>query len=82
MPRCASARVTGIDRANRQVETRAKGGIGYDWLVVATGARHAYFGHDEWEPYAPGLKRIDDATASAAPILMAFEQGGECRRPI
>jgi NADH:ubiquinone reductase (H+-translocating) len=67
------ARVTGIDRANRQVETD-EGHIGYDWLVVATGARHAYFGHDEWEPYAPGLKRIDDATALRRRILMAFER--------
>jgi NADH dehydrogenase len=67
------ARVTGIDRANRQVETD-EGRIGYDWLVVATGARHAYFGHDEWEPYAPGLKRIDDATALRRQILMAFER--------
>ena len=67
------ARVTGIDRANRQVETD-EGRIGYDWLVVATGARHAYFGHDEWEPYAPGLKRIDDATALRRHILMAFEK--------
>ncbi|HEY8015217.1 MAG TPA: NAD(P)/FAD-dependent oxidoreductase, partial [Dongiaceae bacterium] len=67
------ARVTGIDRANRQVETD-EGRIGYDWLVVATGARHAYFGHDEWEPYAPGLKRIDDATALRRQILMAFEK--------
>jgi NADH dehydrogenase, FAD-containing subunit len=68
------ARVTGIDRANRQVETD-EGHIGYDWLVVATGARHAYFGHDEWEPYAPGLKRIDDATALRRQILMAFREG-------
>ena len=65
--------MTGIDRANRQVETD-EGRIGYDWLVVATGARHAYFGHDEWEPYAPGLKRIDDATALRRQILMAFEK--------
>ena len=65
--------MTGVDRANRQVETD-EGRIGYDWLVVATGARHAYFGHDEWEPYAPGLKRIDDATALRRQILMAFEK--------
>ena len=67
------ARVTGIDRAARQVETD-QGRIGYDWLVVATGARHAYFGHDEWEPHAPGLKRIDDATALRRRILIAFEK--------
>src|SRR5437867_8029789 len=48
--------------------------IPYDYLIVAAGARHAYFGHDEWEPYAPGLKRIDDATALRRQILMAFEK--------
>ena len=67
------ARVIGIDKAARKVETD-DGCIGYDWLIVATGARHAYFGHDEWEPYAPGLKRIDDATLLRRRILMAFEK--------
>lgn len=45
----------------------------YDQLVLATGARHAYFGNDEWEPYAPGLKKIDDATDIRRRILLAFE---------
>jgi len=67
------AKVTGIDAAGRRVET-SEGHIAYDWLIVATGARHAYFGHDEWEPFAPGLKRIDDATALRRRILLAFEK--------
>jgi NADH dehydrogenase len=67
------AKVTGIDIAARRVET-GEGHIAYDWLIVATGARHAYFGHDEWEPFAPGLKRIDDATALRRRILLAFEK--------
>jgi NADH:ubiquinone reductase (H+-translocating) len=67
------AKVTGIDKAARQVET-SEGHIAYDWLIVATGARHAYFGHDEWEPFAPGLKRIEDATALRRRILLAFER--------
>ena len=46
----------------------------FDYLILATGARHAYFGHDDWEPYAPGLKSIDDATSIRRRILMAFEQ--------
>jgi NADH dehydrogenase len=46
----------------------------YDWLIVATGARHAYFGHDDWEQFAPGLKKIEDATAIRREILMAFER--------
>jgi NADH dehydrogenase len=48
--------------------------IGYDYLVLATGARHAYFGHDDWAPFAPGLKTIDDATRLRARILLAFER--------
>ena len=46
----------------------------YDYLVLATGARHAYFGHDDWEPLAPGLKRIEDATEIRRRILLAFER--------
>lgn len=68
------ARVTGIDISARRVETTAGEHVGYDWLIVATGARHAYFGHDEWEPWAPGLKGIDDATALRRRILLAFEK--------
>lgn len=47
--------------------------ISYETLVLATGARHAYFGHDEWEPFAPGLKTIEDATAIRRRLLTAFE---------
>ena len=46
----------------------------FDYLILATGARHAYFGHKDWEPFAPGLKSIDDATSIRRRILMAFEQ--------
>ena len=49
------------------------GAIDYDTLIVATGASHQYFGHDEWEQFAPGLKTIDDATDMRARILLAFE---------
>ncbi|RUW78298.1 NAD(P)/FAD-dependent oxidoreductase, partial [Mesorhizobium sp. M1E.F.Ca.ET.063.01.1.1] len=48
--------------------------VAYDTLVLATGARHAYFGHDEWEPFAPGLKTLEDATEIRRRILLAFEQ--------
>src|SRR5215471_13756043 len=47
--------------------------IPYDYLIVATGATHAYFGHDEWEPYAPGLKTIEDALEIRRRVLLAFE---------
>ena len=50
------------------------GSIAYDTLVLATGARHAYFGHDEWEPFAPGLKTLEDATTLRRRILVAFER--------
>src|SRR6266550_8400014 len=67
------AEVTGIDTANRRVETTSTA-IPYHHLVVATGATHSYFGHDEWAQVAPGLKRIEDATRIRRSILLAFEQ--------
>jgi len=48
--------------------------IPYDYLIVATGSRHAYFGHEEWEPLAPGLKAIEDATEIRRRFLLAFER--------
>jgi NADH:ubiquinone reductase (H+-translocating) len=66
--------VTGIDVEQRTVQTADAGSIAYDFLVVATGARHAYFGHPEWEPLAPGLKSIDDALELRHRILTAFER--------
>lgn len=65
-------RVTGVDTARRQV-LMEKRHVDYDYLILATGARHAYFGHDEWEEWAPGLKKIDDATGIRRRILTAFE---------
>src|SRR6202044_244611 len=54
---------TGVDTRSRTVSLEDGGTTNYDTLVLATGARHAYFGHDEWEPYAPGLKTLEDATS-------------------
>ena len=65
--------VTGIDLAARRVQC-AHGKLDYDLLVVATGATHAYFGHDEWARFAPGLKTLDDAFLIRRRVLMAFEQ--------
>jgi NADH:quinone reductase (non-electrogenic) len=64
---------TGVDTRNRLVLLEDGGALEYDSLVLATGARHAYFGHDEWEPYAPGLKTSEDATSIRRRILLAFE---------
>jgi len=66
------AEVSGIDLAGRFVQTGA-GPISYDYLVIATGATHSYFGHDHWIDFAPGLKRIEDATRIRRSILLAFE---------
>jgi NADH dehydrogenase len=64
--------VTGIDVAARRVQAGAQT-IGYDYLVVATGSTHAYFGHDDWADDAPGLKTMNDALAIRRRILSAFE---------
>jgi NADH dehydrogenase FAD-containing subunit len=61
-----------IDVQQRQV-TLAGGTLNYDYLLVATGSSHAYFGHDEWERHAPGMKTMDDALAIRRHILDAFE---------
>jgi len=67
------ALVTGVDSASRHVRLNDGSFIPYDTLILATGARHGYFGHDEWEPFAPGLKTIEDATRIRSRILLAFE---------
>jgi NADH:ubiquinone reductase (H+-translocating) len=66
------AEVTGIDLDGRKVVMNGRS-LAYDTLVLATGASHAYFGHDDWALVAPGLKTIDDATALRRNILIAFE---------
>jgi NADH:ubiquinone reductase (H+-translocating) len=66
-------RVVGIDKALRVVRLRDRE-VPYDWLIVATGARHAYFGHEEWAAFAPALKNIDDATRLRRNILTALER--------
>ncbi len=65
--------VQAIDAAQREVRGTF-GRQGYDYLVLAAGAQHAYFGHDEWEPFAPGLKTIEQATEIRRRVLMAFEE--------
>jgi NADH dehydrogenase len=67
------AEVSGIDIERKQAIAEDRR-IDYDFLILATGARHAYFGHDDWARHAPGLKRIDDATYIRRRILLAFEK--------
>jgi NADH:ubiquinone reductase (H+-translocating) len=66
--------VEGVNAGARMVLLADGDTIPYDTLVLATGARHAYFGHDDWEPYAPGLKTLEDATTIRRRILTAFEE--------
>src|SRR5581483_2563184 len=78
-------RVAAIDKEARTVEVEGRS-VPYETLIVATGARHAYFGRDDWEAVAPGLKKIDDATKLRHRLLLAFEEAettedaGERRR--
>lgn len=65
--------VTGVDSVRQEVLLQ-EGRLPYDYLVLATGAAHAYFGRDEWAPYAPGLKRVEDATEVRRRLLSAFER--------
>jgi len=62
-----------VDRARKAVKTQI-GDIAYDYLIVATGAAHSYFGHEDWAKFAPGLKSVDDATLIRSRLLTAFEQ--------
>src|SRR5690348_3187738 len=68
------ATVSGVDADRRCVLIDDGSEVPYDTLVLATGARHAYFGHDEWETWAPGLKTLEDATTIRRRILVAFER--------
>jgi NADH dehydrogenase len=71
--RVLMAEVRDIDVAGRRVLLEDGGEIRYDTLVVAAGARHHYFGHPEWEEFAPGLKTVEDATEIRRRVLLAFE---------
>src|ERR1700733_408237 len=66
--------VESVDALARKVLIAGGRSVPYDYLILATGARHAYFGHDDWEPFAPGLKGIEDAIEIGRRILLAFER--------
>jgi NADH:ubiquinone reductase (H+-translocating) len=68
------ATVVGVDADAKRVLLDGGGSLPYDTLILATGARHAYFGHDEWEAFAPGLKTLEDATTVRRRVLLAFER--------
>lgn len=66
--------VTGIDSGQRRIRLCSGRSVDYDWLIVATGARHSYFGKDHWAEFAPGIKNIDDATQVRRNVLLALER--------
>jgi NADH dehydrogenase len=76
------AEVRDIDVDARTVRFTDGATCGYDYLVVATGARHSYFGHDEWEPLAPGLKSLEDALEIRRRVLLAFERAEREADPV
>jgi NADH dehydrogenase len=68
------AEVTGLDLDAKEVTLEDGSKLAYDYLILATGATHSYFGHDDWEPHAPGLKSLEDALVMRQRILAAFEE--------
>ena len=73
--------VQGFDVAGRRVLLADGGEVPYDSLILASGSRHHYFGHDAWEAVAPGLKTVEDATAMRRRILLAFEEAEKAATP-
>jgi NADH dehydrogenase/putative oxidoreductase len=77
--------VTAVDTTSQSVRVSSAVGtrnVDYDYLVVATGASHSYFGRDEWAPFAPGLKRVEDATEVRRRLLSAFELAEGAESPV
>ena len=66
--------VVGVDKQAGTVTLADGARLSFDYLVIATGAQHSYFGHEEWAPFAPALKTLEDATAVRRKLLLAFEQ--------
>jgi len=73
------AEVTGIDAAARQLTLDGNETLAYDHLIVAAGATHSYFGHDDWARHAPGLKTLADAFSIRAKVIGAFERAERCQ---
>jgi NADH dehydrogenase len=74
-------KVTAIDQTARAVMLSNGSAFAFDWLIVATGATHGYFGHDEWDHFAPGLKTIEDARKIRSQLLTAFEKAEMSHNP-
>ena len=74
--------VENVDTQGRQVILEDGSTLAYDFLVIATGVRHSYFGNDEWEAFAPGLKSLEDATTIRRRVLVAFEEAEREADPV
>ena len=70
-----------VDPARKIVHLADGDEFSYDYLIVAAGATHAYFGHDDWLPYAPGLKTLEDALEMRRRVLLAFERAERASDP-
>ena len=75
------ATVAGVDAAGRRIELADGSDIGFDYLLLASGATHAYFGNDHWAEHAPGLKTLDDALDLRRKLLLAFERAEAATDP-
>jgi len=73
------AEVTGIDAVARRLTLDGNELLDYDHLIVAAGATHSYFGHDDWAAHAPGLKTLADAFTIRARVIGAFERAERCK---
>ncbi|HEU4525459.1 MAG TPA: NAD(P)/FAD-dependent oxidoreductase [Gemmatimonadales bacterium] len=76
------AEATEVEVERRVVRFSDGGCLGYDYLIVGTGAHHSYFGHEDWEPLAPGLKNLEDALEIRRRVLLAFELAERERDPV
>jgi NADH dehydrogenase len=75
-------KVTSVDAPLGQVTVAGGAKVNFDYLILAAGSNHAYFGHDEWEQFAPGLKTLEQATQIRRRILIAFEEAEICNDPV
>jgi NADH:quinone reductase (non-electrogenic) len=76
------AEVTEVRTTEKNVQLADGGSIDYDYLIIATGVRHSYFGHDDWETYAPGLKSMEDAEEIRRRVLLSFERAEREKDPV
>jgi NADH dehydrogenase len=74
--------VIAINKDDKNIQLKSEGSIGFDYLIIAAGARHSYFGHDEWEAFAPGLKTINDALTIRENVLLSFEKAEITENPV